>query len=85
MIQLRVRRLTCDDVTSGRVPLDVGRHEVLSGLHDGEFLGVRVDELQHAAHTAQPRQHDELSRRAPEQVVRLALVQGFCKTMVNKF
>ena len=82
MIQLQLRRLTRDDVTSGRVPLDVGRHEVLGGLHDSELVPFRVDELQHTAHTAQPRQHDELSRRAPEQVVRLTLVQGFCKTTV---
>ena len=80
MKQLWVRRLTRDDVTSGRVPLDIGRHEVLGGLHDGELVPFCVDELQHATHTAQTRQHDELSRRAPEQVVRLTLVQGFYKT-----
>ena len=70
---------TCDNIAPGWIPLDIGRHEVFGGLHDGDLVASRIHELEHAAHTAQPRQHDELTRRAPEQVVRLPLVQGLYK------
>merc|ERR1719239_614549 len=60
-------RHSSDDIPAGRIPLNIGTHEVLLSCHRSEV--GRVNKLQNSVHRPEAGEYDKLSGGRPEDVV----------------